>query len=93
MDECKECACASGMSHHNWMSHDEYRIVRGIMMFFLILFVFVAGLALGELKAYLRQQDGYGANWGSMSPGSMMRSGYNGMMYYNNANPFVPPAQ
>lgn len=91
MDDCKECACSSAMSHHNWMSHDEYRIVRGIMMFFLVLFVFIAGLALGELKAYLRQQDGYGIKWGRMSPRSMMQPGQNNMMYDTDNNPFTAP--
>ena len=77
MDECKACkgggcTCGGGMmGGMSWMSNDEHRIVRGIMMFFLLLFVFFIGLALGELKAFLRQQDGYGDYMGRGMRGVM----------------------
>ena len=73
MGMCREgCGCHGAYGDH-WMSRGEHGIVRGFLYFFLLIFVFWIGLALGEMRAYLRSQDDYGYR---MRPGSMMQGGY-----------------
>ena len=56
---CREgCGCHGGCGDH-WMSTSEHSIVRGFLSFFLLLFIFWIGLAIGEMRAYLKSQDAH----------------------------------
>ena len=54
--ECKSGCTCEGMYSDHWMSHTEHTVVRNILFFMLLVFVFWIGLALGELRAYLKQE-------------------------------------
>ena len=60
---CREskagCTC-EGMFSDHWMSQTEYTIVRNLLLFMFILFVFWTGLTLGELRAYLKADNNFG---------------------------------
>ena len=59
MGMCREGGGCHGGCGDHWMSRGEHSIVRGFLYFFLLVFVFWIGLALGEMRAYL-SNEGYG---------------------------------
>ena len=63
--DCRMGGTCRGMSGDHWMSHSEFTIARGLLTFVLMLFVFWIGMAIGEMKAFLREEGGFG-------PGYMM---------------------
>ena len=68
---CREgCGCRGGCGDH-WMSTSEHSLVRGFLSFFLLLFIFWIGLAIGEMRAYLKSQDAYDYR---MVPGNMIQN-------------------
>ena len=60
MDSCRVGCSCDGMKGDHWMSHTEQVIVRHILHFMLLVFVFWAGLTLGELRAYLKADNNFG---------------------------------
>ena len=60
---CREsksgCTC-EGLYGDHWMTRSEYALVRNLLLFMFILFVFWAGLTLGELRAYLKADNNFG---------------------------------
>ena len=68
---CREGSGCHGVCSDHWMSKDEHSLVRGFLYFFLLVFVFWIGLAIGEMKAYLKSQDAYDYR---MFPNDMMQN-------------------
>ena len=61
MGHCREAGCnCGGTCGDHWMSQTEYTIVRNLLLFMFILFVFWTGLTLGELRAYLKANNNFG---------------------------------